>query len=108
MIVAGTIELLPVGDEGPEQPAELDQAMPVAAITGETGGVETEDDPNSGEADVGNQAPEARALLGRGARAAEILVDDLDQRAGPAQGNGALDQAVLEIGALAVVDYLAR
>ena len=55
------------------------------------------------ETDLGNQLLEAPAVGRAGAGLAQILVDDLDPLARPAEILGAIDQAVLQLGALLVM-----
>src|SRR3954462_158727 len=55
------------------------------------------------EPNLGHQPLEARPALGRGAGAAEIVVDDADARPRPAQSTGAFGETVLQRRGLAML-----
>jgi hypothetical protein len=55
------------------------------------------------EPDLGDERLEATALGAAGSGEAEILVDDVDALARPAEIDGTVDEAVLELGTLLVV-----
>jgi len=61
---------------------------------------------DTGEANLRDEVLEAGALLRRGTRQAEILVDDPDAVARPAQRHRPLDEAVLQVRALAMAGDL--
>src|SRR5258708_38276132 len=77
--------------------------MPVAAIAGETGGLDRKDGADAPFADRRQQALEAGAC-DPAARAAEIIIDDLDS--GPAELLGAFGEPVLPTPALVIVHQL--
>jgi hypothetical protein len=60
--------------------------MPVPAIAGQTGRLDTEHSANLAGADFGDQAVESRTVHLSGARAAEIFVDDRDSLESEAPG----------------------
>jgi hypothetical protein len=60
------------------------------------------------EPDLGYELLEARPVGRRGARQAEIDVDDDDTLIGPAERHGALPQGVLALGALHVLEDLSN
>ncbi len=77
--------------------------MPVAAIAGETRGLDRKDGADAPFADRRQQALEAGAC-DPAARAAEIIIDDLDS--GPAELLGAFGEPVLPTPALVIVHQL--
>src|SRR5262245_61632451 len=92
-----------VDDDGPDQSTELDQRMPVSAVTGEPGGFDREYGSDTSLADRREQTLEARPV-NAAARAAEIIIDDLDD--GPAELLGAIGEPILASPALLVVHEL--
>src|SRR4051794_26346059 len=106
VVGARIVEPLAIGDEHPEQGAQLEQLMPVAVIAREPGGIQADDQAGIAEPDLGNELLEAGSFGAARARFAEILVDDVDPLARPAEPDGAVDQAVLEFGALVMVPDL--
>ena len=60
------------------------------------------------EADLGDQPLEAGPAVTGRAGTPEVLIDDLDPLPGPAEPEGAIDQAVLQLGALLIKASLAR
>ena len=94
------VDAVAVGDERVEQGADLEQLVPVAAGAGEPRHLDPEHQADAAEPDLGHQPLEARPDLGRGAGAAEVVVDDHDPLAGPAELPGAFGQGVLEPGRL--------
>src|SRR5882724_5933561 len=97
------IDSVLVDDDGPDYSTELDQRMPVAAIAGETRGFDRKDGADASFADRRQQTLEAGAC-DSAARAAEIIVDDLDS--GPAELLGAIGEPVLPTPALVIVHQL--
>ena len=81
-----------VDDDGPDQSAELDQRMPVAAVAGEPGGFDREYGPDAPLADRRQQSLEAGAR-DAACRAAEIVIDNLN--GSPAELFRATGKAVL-------------
>src|SRR5271154_3933907 len=92
-----------VNDDGPDQSTELGQCVPVAAVTGEPGGLDRENGADAPLADCHQQALEARPV-DAAARAAEIIVDNLDR--GPTELPGAVGQPILPSLALLIVQEL--
>src|SRR5208282_3743150 len=58
------------------------------------------------EADLGDELLEAAAVAAAGAGFAEVFVDDLDPFTRPAEPDGAVDEPVLELGALPMMLHL--
>jgi len=65
-----------------------------------------QDEPHVIEADLRDQPCESLPALGRACRLAQVFVDDKDAPLRPAQGDGAVGQAILEVGGLAMVHHL--
>jgi hypothetical protein len=106
-VVSGRIvEPLAIGEEHPEQGAQLKQLMPVAVVAREPGGIQADDQARVAEPDLGDKLLEAGPFGAPRARPAEILVDDVDPLARPAEPDGTVDQTVLELGALVMVPDL--
>ena len=100
--MARIIDSVLVYDDGSDQSTELDQRMPVAAV-GEPGGFDREYGSDAPLADRCQQTREARPS-DAAARAAEIIIDDLD--GGPAELLGMIGKPVLAPSALLVVHEL--
>src|SRR5690349_993599 len=77
--------------------------MPIAVIARQPRGIETEHQPGIAEPDLGDQPLEAVPLGARRPRLAEILVDDKGALARPADPDGAVDQAILQLSAFLVL-----
>jgi hypothetical protein len=71
--------------------------VPVTAGAGQPGHLDAEHQADPSEADLGDQALKP-GPIGRPAGAAEVLVDDQDVLAGPAELKGAVNQPVLQAG----------
>ena len=97
------IDAVAVGDQRAGQSADLEQMVPVAARSGETRDLEPEHQAHTAEPDLGHHPLEARPAFGRGAGAAEIVVDDADAWPRPAQPAGAFGQPILQCRGLAVL-----
>ena len=97
------VDAVAVGDQRAGEGADLEQLVPVAAGPGEPRHLEPEHQADVAEPDLGHQALEARPALGRGAGAAEVVVDDADARPRPAQPAGPLGEPVLQRRGLAVL-----
>ena len=86
--------------------ADLQQAMPVAAIAGQARDLQSQHDAGASQAHLGDQSLEAFAIGGRGSRLAQVAVDDDDPFDRPTQGHGPFAQGVLPLGALGVLEHL--
>src|SRR3954465_13270364 len=102
----GIVEAFAIGNERPKQGAQLEQLMPVAVVACEPGGVEADDQARVAEPDLGDELLETSSFDAPRTGLAEILVDDVDPLARPAEPDGAVDQAVLKLGALVMVPDL--
>ena len=72
------IDRLLIDQQRVDDPAHLDELLPVAAVAREARDLPGRHRADLAEADLGDHALEARACGPAGRRAAEILVDDLD------------------------------
>src|SRR5689334_13511471 len=80
--------------------------MPIAIVARQPGGIEAEHQPGIAEPDLSDQPLEAVSLGARRPRLAEILVDDADPLAWPAETDSAINQAILQLGAFLVLAHL--
>ena len=87
----------------PTKSTELDQRVPVAAVAGQPRGLDRKYGADAAFTDRRQQALEARPI-DAAARAAEIIVDDLDR--GPAELPGTIGKSVLPAAALLIVQEL--
>src|SRR4051812_28423711 len=82
--------------------------MPIPAGAGQSAHLDAEDQPHVIEGDLSQEPLETRSSLGRLAAPAQVLIDDEDTRARPAQGDGPADQVVLQRRRLGMLDDLLR
>src|SRR5436190_14849085 len=92
-----------VYDDGPDKSTELNQRVPVAAVTSQPRRFDREYRADAAFADRCEQALEARPIDAT-ARAAKIIVDDLDR--GPAELSSTIGEPVLTAAALRIVQKL--
>ena len=107
-VVIGTrvVEPFAIGDDHAEQGAKLEELVPIAVVARQARGIQAEDQAGLAQADLRDQVLKAvPAITGR-PRAPEILVDHLDPFSGPAQHHRAIDQTVLQLGALLMLTHL--
>src|SRR5215470_14104934 len=97
------IDSVLVYDDGPDKSTELNQRVPVAAVTSQPRHFDREYRTDAAFADRGQQALEARPI-DASARAAEVIVDDLDYS--PAELPGTIGEPVLTPAALQIVQQL--
>ena len=97
------IKPISIADQGIGHATEVEQAIPVGIIARQTGDFQTQNHPDMTQGDFGGQLDKAGTLCRTGAGKAEILVDDDDLIARPAERYGAVDQRVLTSGRLPVV-----
>src|SRR5882724_7146515 len=103
--MARIVDSVLVHNDRRNQPTKLDQSVPVATIAGETRGLDRQHGAHAARANRGQEALEA-GPVGAAARAAEVLVDDLDRR--PAELTSAVGKGILPAPALPVVNELVR
>jgi len=72
------IDAIGVADQGIAEAAQIEQTIPVDVVAGESGHLETEDDADVAEGDLGGESAEAAAGGISGTGDAEVLVDDDD------------------------------
>jgi len=101
--MARIVDSVLVDDERADQSTELDQRMPVAAITGKTRRLDRKHSADTAVADRCEQPLEA-GTRDAATGAAEVVVDDID--VAPAKLLGAIDEAVLAPSALMIMREL--
>src|SRR5262249_34219812 len=101
--MARIVDSVLVGDERPDQSTELDQRMPVAAITGKTRRLNREHSADTAVADRCEQPLEA-GTRDAPTGAAKVVVNDID--VAPAKLLGAIDETVLASSALMIMREL--
>src|SRR6201997_854816 len=97
------IDSVLVYDDGPDKSTELNQRVPVAAVTRQSRRFDREYGTDPAFADRCQQAREA-GPIDAGARAAKIIVDDFD--CSPAELPGTIGEPVLTAAALEIVQEL--
>ena len=96
-------------DQGVGQGANVQAFVPVRLGAREAGGLQGEPGADLSQADSGHQPVEVVAALGGGAALAQVLVQDQDLAAIPAELHGPLGQRILPFRALAMeVDLAGR
>lgn len=80
--------------------------MPVPVIAGQARSVETHHETGVAKADLGNELLETMTVHAASTGFAQILVNHLDALGRPAQTDGAIDKAVLQLGALLMLAHL--
>ena len=103
MVGARVVEPLAIGQDHAKQRAQFEQLMPIAIVARQPRGIEAEHQPGIAQPDLGDQPLEAVSLGARRPRLAEILVDDADALARPAQPDGTVDKTILKLGAFLVL-----
>lgn len=106
VIGARIVEPFAVGDQNPEQRAQVEELVPVPIVARQPRRVETDHQAGVAEADLGDQPAEALALDAARTGLAEIVVDDMHALGRPAERDGAIDEAILQLGALLVMPHL--
>ena len=103
VVTAGVVQALAVGEDHPEERAQLQQLVPVAVVAGQPRCVQAEHQARLAQPDLRHQPLEALPLQAGRAGLAEVVVDHRDPFARPAEPGSPLDQAVLQFGALLVL-----
>src|SRR3954447_402675 len=106
MVGARVIEALAIGQDHAEERAQFEQLVPIAVVARQPRGIQAEHQPDIAEPDLGNQPLKAVPFGARRPRLAEIFVDDTDALARPAQPDGTVNEAILQLGALLVLAHL--
>ena len=107
-ILGRVVHPVGVGEQDAEPGTELEQVVPVLAGPGQPAHLQAEDQPDAIEGDLGEQPLESRPPFDRLPALAQVVVDHLDLRPRPAQGDGAIGQGILAGGGLLVVEDLLR
>src|SRR3954466_3705839 len=97
------IDAILIDDQRADQPAELEQRVPVAPVAGEPRGLDRDDRTDPALTDRGQQLLEAGAR-DTGTGPAEIVVNHFN--GAPAESAGAIDKAVLPAPAFVIVQHL--
>src|SRR4029077_11826383 len=106
VVLSGIINAVLVDDEGVGQATDFNEAIPVAAAPGPSGGFQAEDGAGAAQADLGHHVLETIATEGGGPGESLVLVDDLDALFGPSQLFGVLRQVILASGAGGMIAHL--
>ena len=104
--VVGVVHAVLVGDEAVEDGAHLEEVMPVLGRTGQPAHLQAEHHADVVQRHLGDQPLEAAAPFGRATALAQVLVDDQDALARPAEGHRLVGEGVLPRGRLAVLQDL--
>ena len=107
MIGARIVDALAIGDQHAEQRAQFQELMPIVVVACQPRGIQTQHQPRLPEADLGDQPLEAAAAVARCRGLPEIVINDLNPFLGPAEQGCAIDQPVLQLGALLMLTDLA-
>lgn len=102
VVKPGVIDTVGVSDQRVGQSAQVEQPIPVGIAPGQAGDLDSQDDPDFPQADIGHQPLEALAPVRALGRQPEITVDHDDVARGPAEGDGAVDKLILTLQALGV------
>ncbi len=102
--LAWGIDGLLVDQDGVDDPAHLDELLPVAAVAGEARHLPRRDRADLAQADLGHHPVETGPRDAARRRTAKIVVDRLD--AGPAERRQPVAHRILQGAALAVVQHL--
>src|SRR5689334_7689239 len=103
---AGIIDAIAVGDEATPEAADIQQRIPVSAITSQAGHFVGEDNADLIRADTCDQFLESRASHDGPRRLSEVGINHLDMRWGPAELFRTLPQGVLQTQALLMGEHL--
>ena len=97
-----------VGQQDAEPGTEFQQVVPVLAGPGQPAHLQPEDQPDAIQRDLGQEPLESRPTFDRLPALAQVVVDDLDLRPRPAEGDGAIGQGVLAGGGFLMIEDLLR
>ena len=103
VVGAGVVEAVSIADQRVEERAHLQELVPVPAGPGEAGDLDAQDQADVPKADLGNETLEAGPIDAGGAGAAEILVNDDDLFARPAEPASPISQGLLQARRFAVL-----
>ena len=106
MVGARIVKPLAVRNEHAEYRTQFEKLMPVPVIAGQARSVETHHKTGVAKADLGNELLETMTIHATSTGFAQVLVNHLDALRRPAQTDGAIDKAVLQLGALLMLTHL--
>lgn len=106
MVSAGIVETFAVGNDNAEDRTQIEELMLVAVVAGKPGRVEPDDEAGIAQPDLGDQLLEAHTLDGPGSGFAKIFIDDVHSFMRPAEGDGTIDEAVLQFCAFLIMPHL--
>ncbi len=106
VVGARIVKPLAIRNEHAEHRAQFEKLMPVPVIAGQARSVEAHHKAGVAKADLGNELLETMTIHTASTGFAQILVNDLDALRRPAQTDGAIDEAVLQLRALLVLAHL--
>lgn len=106
MIGARIVETFAIGNDDAEERAQIEELMPVAVVAGKPRSVEADDKAGIAQTDLGDQLLEAHPLDGAGSGFAKVFVDDMDPFMRPAESDGTIDEAVLQLRAFLMMPHL--
>src|SRR5689334_12337570 len=81
--------------------------MPVTVIARQARGIEAQHQAGLAEPDLADQALKSLALSAGGSRLSQVIVDDRNALPWPAEGDGPIDQVILEFCAFLMLAHLA-
>jgi hypothetical protein len=106
MVGARIVKPLAIRNEHAKYRTQLEKLMPVPVIAGQARSVEAHHKTGVAKADLGNELLETMAVHAASTGFAQILVNHLDALGRPAQSDGAIDKAVLQLRALLMLAHL--
>ncbi|MGY2933183.1 hypothetical protein ACVWZ6_002785 [Bradyrhizobium sp. GM6.1] len=106
VVGARIVKPLAIRNEHTEHRAQFEQLMPVPVVAGQARSVEAHHKTGVAKADLGNELLEAMTIHTAGTGFAQILINDLDALRRPAQTDGAINEAVLQLHALLMLAHL--
>jgi hypothetical protein len=108
MINSRLVQSLAIGNEHSKNRTQLQQLMPVTVVARQPGGVQTQDQPRLTEPDLADQALKSLAFGTGCTRFAQVIVNDRNPLAWPAEPYRPIHQVVLQLGALVMLADLTR
>src|SRR5262249_25160797 len=106
IVVGRVVQAVGIGQQGPKAGAQLQEVVPVLATACQAAHLQTQDEADVVEGDLGQSTLEAEPPFGIGATQTLVFVDDEYPVSWPAQEHGAIDQAVLSVRGLLVFNDL--
>jgi hypothetical protein len=100
--MGGIVQTVLIEDQSVTERANLQQAVPIAAIARQAGDFQSNHQPSATHADVAHQSLKTLAVCGRSPGLSQVAVDDDDVIGIPAERDGTLPESVLTFGALGV------